>query len=154
MKGETRPDLSGTALSPGDWSTDDGQGVDYELIFDDTLQYCFIEMEQDPLELDFMAFGQMGEDKCRYHPEIHTRTVPEEVCEWLNGQTYGHVEYCGVPYRKFTVTGIANTDDGPTVFETEGDIGDREQMTAPDLVRAVVVGEIRVTASDTEKVQR
>lgn len=167
MAQQTRQrDLNGQEIQPGDWSHDDSQGVDYDLIFGGMRQYCFIEVEQDPLVLDFMAFGRTSERKVRSHPDLHTRSVPEEVLNWLTDRTYAHMENGVDTHRRFSVLGrktlisVADEEGGKggggkktvdlPLLETKGDIGEREQLTAFDLVRALAKGRIRPVEKPTD----
>ena len=76
-----RPVLGEHGVSPGDWSDDDSQGVDYELVFGDRYQYCFIEVGFEPVVLDFMAFGLMAEPKVRGHPDVSQWIITDEGIE-------------------------------------------------------------------------
>lgn len=70
------PDISAEEFEANDWTDDENNGADYELIVDG-VQYVFQERDG---TLDFVAYGPLDSEKFHCHPELHEETAPTEIC--------------------------------------------------------------------------
>jgi len=109
--------LAGTNFTANDWSDDQDNGADYELIIDGW-QYIFQEHDD---KLRFIAFGKVEATKLTGHPDLHARTVPAEVLDLLVGSILRPVDGASSGYM---MSGRGKSSEGIDRLHLRGERDD------------------------------
>jgi hypothetical protein len=140
-----RPRLTGADFRANDWSGDDNNGADYELIIDN-FQYCFQEHDD---HLLLVGTGELDSTGFNGHPDVHEQTIPAEVLDIFTGSTLHKMQSTAVPDAEAepaVIRGAVQTECGAAMLLIEDPAQpDGVWKSAEGVIRELCTGRLTLT---------